>query len=78
MPSYMLRDLPPGLVQRAKARAREEGTTLDAVLRRMLEVYVESGRPGVAGGEARADRLSAEERSDIARKAAEARWKKVV
>ena len=30
---------------------------------------------GVAGGKARAEKLTADERSDIARKAASARWK---
>jgi hypothetical protein len=31
---------------------------------------------GLKGGRARADRMSAEQRADIARKAAKARWKK--
>ncbi|MEO6192398.1 MAG: hypothetical protein ABIS20_05270 [Thermoanaerobaculia bacterium] len=35
-----------------------------------------SRRGGLKGGKARAAKLTAEERSEIARKAAEARWKK--
>lgn len=38
---------------------------------------VELGRKGgLKGGKARAKKLTAKERSDIAKKAAEARWKK--
>jgi hypothetical protein len=38
---------------------------------------VELGRKGgLKGGRVRAERLSAEERSDLARKAAQARWKR--
>ena len=37
----------------------------------------ETGRKGgLTGGKARADKLSPEQRAEIARKAAEARWKK--
>ncbi|MDP1551028.1 MAG: histone H1 [Nitrosomonas sp.] len=37
---------------------------------------MESGRlGGIKGGKARADKLTPEERSDIAKKAAKARWK---
>jgi hypothetical protein len=79
MSSYMIRDLPPGLISRAKARAREEDTTLDVVLLRHLERYAEHGDPHAAagriGGAARAATLSPERRREIARKAATARWK---
>ncbi len=37
---------------------------------------LDSRKGGLAGGKARADKLTAEERSKIAKKAAEARWKK--
>lgn len=38
---------------------------------------VESGRKGgLKGGKARAEKLTAKQRSEIAKKAAEARWKK--
>jgi hypothetical protein len=76
MPSYMIRNLPAGLIPRAKARARSEDTTLDAVLLRLLESYADAGTPGRAGAEARANSLTQDERSAIARKAAEARWGK--
>ena len=40
-------------------------------------VQVESGRRGgIKGGQTRAANLTAEQRSEIAKKAAEARWKK--
>ena len=35
----MLRHIPEGVTKRAKERARERGTTLDAVLLRFLETY---------------------------------------
>lgn len=42
------------------------------------EYFVKMGRKGgLIGGKARADKLSAEERSDSARKAVLARWQKV-
>ena len=75
VPSYTIHDLPPGLVSRAKARAKSDDTTLDAVLATFLAFYAENGPQGRAGGQARAESLSPEERSAIAKKAAEARWK---
>lgn len=36
----------------------------------------DSSKGGKAGGKARAEKLSPEERSEIAKKAADARWKK--
>jgi hypothetical protein len=75
MPSYMLRGLPPNVVARAKAKAREAGTTLDDVLIAFLETYAEHGSIASSGGHARALSLTPEQRTTIARKAAQARWK---
>lgn len=71
----MLRGLPAGLVARAKAKAREANTTLDAALIAFLETYAEHGSIQSSGGHARALSLTPEERADIAKKAAKARWK---
>jgi hypothetical protein len=76
VPSYMIRNVPSGLIPAAKSRARNEATTLDAVLVKLLESYAAAGTPGRAGAEARANSLTADERSAIARKAAETRWGK--
>lgn len=75
MPSYMLRGLPPGLVARAKAMARDAGTSLDAALLAFLETYAEHGSIQSSGGHARKLSLTPQERTDSARKAADARWK---
>lgn len=75
MPSYMLRGLPDGLVARAKQKAREAGTTLDAVLRAFLASYAEHGSIQSSGGHARKLALTPEERTESALKAAQARWK---
>jgi hypothetical protein len=75
MASYMLRKVPGGLIPRAKAQAQEAGTTLDTVLIAFLAVYAESGAYGAAGGHARAEALTPERRQDIARTAAQARWR---
>ena len=78
MSSYMIRQLPPGLIGRAKAKAREQGETLDAILIATLEAYCDGKMPsqwGARGGHARAASLTPDERSAIARKAAETRWK---
>lgn len=49
----------------------------DPVADRTNVIAVESGRRGgIKGGVARAKKLSKERRSEIARKAAEARWRK--
>lgn len=71
----MLRGLPPGLVARAKDKAREAETSLDAVLAAFLETYAEHGSIQSSGGHARKLALTPDERTDIARKAAETRWK---
>jgi hypothetical protein len=78
MSSYMLRHIPPGLVARAKDRARANGTTLDSALLAWLEAYAEGTdnvSAGRRGGAARAAALTPEQRVDIARRGAEARWK---
>ena len=70
--------LPRDVNQRAKA-------TLDAMLGETTpepipekdRAAVESGRRGgMIGGQRRAEKLSPERRSEIAKKAAEARWRK--
>lgn len=73
MATYALRGLTPDTIHRAKARAREAGTSLDDVLREYLRVYA-CGDRGVAGGHARAAALSPERRSELARAAAMSRW----
>lgn len=74
MATYALRGLTSDLVARAKARAREDGTTLDAVLIRYLQTYAEHGSPQSSGGHARKLSMTAEARSESARRAADARW----
>jgi hypothetical protein len=54
--------------EQLQARAIEEGKNPAAVLLGRLG--------GLKGGKARAERLSAEQRADIAKKAAQARWRK--
>lgn len=75
MPSYMLRRLPAGLVARAKAKAREADTDLETVLTAFLESYAQHGSIASSGGHARKLALTPQQRTDIARKAAETRWK---
>lgn len=74
MPSYVLRHIPADLIGRAKAKAREAETTLDAVLLRYLETYAEHGSIQSSGGHARTLALTPLARSTIARQAATARW----
>lgn len=76
MASYTIRSLPPGLIPRARARAKADATTLDAVLLRLIESYAEQGAPGSAGAKARSASMSNERRAEIARNAASARWNK--
>ena len=78
MSSFMLRHIPPGLVARAKDRARANGTTLDSALLVWLEAYAEGTdnvSAGRRGGAARAASLTPDRRAEIARQGAEARWK---
>jgi hypothetical protein len=57
------------------AQATDEDDVGDDPYEGKSQVAVESGRKGGAsGGKARADKLSPERRSEIARKAAKARW----
>lgn len=78
MPSYMIRGLPAGLIQRAKARARDREDRLDAILIAALEAYAEgqtaAQQLAASGGHARAASLSDQERRDSAQRAAQARW----
>jgi hypothetical protein len=75
MPSYMLRHVPDGLIAKAKAKAREAGTTLDAALLAFLKSYAEHGSIQSSGGHARKLALTPEERTESALRAAQARWK---
>lgn len=74
MPSYVLRHLPADLIGRAKAKAREADTTLDAVLTRYLASYADHGSIQSSGGHARKLAMSPDARSESARKAALASW----
>lgn len=77
MPTYVLRGVPSDLIRRAKARARELGESLDQRLLAYLTAYAHGTTPeqmGRDGGRARAAKLSPEERSRIARTAAQALW----
>lgn len=76
MPSYTIRQLDSNDIASAKQRARDAGTSLDAVLRAFLTAYAQGATAQQAGGRARADALTAEERSTSARTAALARWHK--
>lgn len=75
MATYALRHLDADTIQRAKQRARHAGTTLDAVLRAYLTAYADGATAQQAGGRARANALSAPERSAHARHAARIRWR---
>ncbi len=70
----MIRALPPGLLGRAKARARSDETTLDVVLLRYLLMYAEHGSPQAAGARAVNAQRTPDERREAARRAARARW----
>lgn len=74
MATYALRGLDAATINRAKARARERGTSLDDVLRDYLTAYADGETAQQAGGRARAAAMTADERSAQARRAAEARW----
>lgn len=54
--------------------AAGEGEPLPESIRHLLAVAM-GRRGGLKGGRARAEKLSAQERSEIAKKAAQARWK---
>lgn len=77
MATYALRGVDHDLIAQAKQRAREAGTTLDAVLRAYLFASAEghdspAAQLGKLGGQARAANLSEEERRDSARQAVQA------
>jgi hypothetical protein len=74
MSSYMIRHLPPGLIRRAKDRARQDGTTLDALLLRYLTIYDAQGNPQAAGARAVNAQRTGAERREAASRAAQARW----
>lgn len=75
MATYTLRDCDPGAIAAAKQRARDAGTTLDVVLRAYLTAYASGTTAQQAGGRARADALSADDRTALARHAALTRWR---
>ena len=76
MASYTLRQLDADLIASAKQRARDAGTSLDDVLRAYLSAYADGTTAQQAGGRARADAMTAAERSASARHAAVERWRK--
>lgn len=76
MASYTIRDCDPATVQAARDRARDAGTDLASVLRAYLAAYADGTDAATAGGHARAAVLTPEERSDSARRAAQARWRR--
>lgn len=75
MPSYVIRRLHADLIARAKAKARESDTTLDAVLTRYLKTYAAHGSPQAAGARAVNAQRTPTERSEAGRRAAAARWR---
>ena len=81
MSTYALRRLDPDIVQRAKARARDAGTSLDDVLRAALKAYADghdtaAQQLGAEGGRASAAARTPRERSEAGRHAVRARWAK--
>lgn len=76
MATYALRGLTTEIIAAAKQRARDAGTSLDDVLRAYLTAYADGTTAQQAGGTARAESLTAAERSAISRHAALARWRK--
>lgn len=81
MASYMIRGLPDGLVARAKAAARDRGEAFDDALRLWMASYADgqsaAAQFGARGGAARAANMTRKERSEAARAAVTARWKRV-
>jgi plasmid stability protein len=81
MASYTLRALDAETIAAAKSRARDAGTSLDAVLRTSLIAYADghdttAQQLAAQGGHARAASMSARERSVSARRAVMMRWAK--
>jgi hypothetical protein len=74
--SLTLNEIPELLIRRARRQAKDAGTTLEAVLLRFMETYAQFGHPQAAGARAVNATRSAEQRSDAARRAVEARWKR--
>jgi hypothetical protein len=77
MSSFTIREVPPGLVRRARERAAAERRKLNEVMVEALVAYADgktSRHMGLVGGRARAAALTAAERAAIARNAAVARW----
>lgn len=77
MPSYVIRHVPPGLIPRAKAAAREADVTLDDALIAFLVTFADGtdrAAAGRKGGAARAEALTPERRKEIAQAGAQARW----
>jgi hypothetical protein len=78
-------DIPDALWKKVQARfvrdhpdagEEQQTRTITAILLRALTQYVrrQEAEAGKLGGEARARTMSAEQRKEIARKAAESRW----
>lgn len=76
MPTIMLRGVAPDLVARIKAFADRRGLKLPAAVLALVESGLNHQEARSAGGQARSANQTPEERSDQARAAAEARWRK--
>ena len=78
MPSYVIRHVDRAIIEQAGTRARQTGRGLADVVREWLIAYaagqMSAAESGAKGGHARAKTLTAQERSDSAKKAVRARW----
>ena len=74
MSSYMVRGIDAEVIRRAKAKAKEHNTHIDAVLIRFLETYAEHGHPQSVGGKTAMGNRTPEERSELGKQAAAKRW----
>jgi hypothetical protein len=76
MPTLMGRGLPNDLVRRVREYARHAQITTSEAIGKLLQIALDNLDARAAGGKARMQGLSPEERSDQARSAAQARWDK--
>lgn len=77
MPSLMLRQIPESLMARLRDRAHLHGLPLRATVLRLLETGLRADpvAAGHRGATARAEALTADQRTAIARRAAQSRWR---
>lgn len=74
MPAYNIRHLDAETIAAAKERAQAAGTSLDAVLRAYLIDYAAGHCQQQSAGRARAASMTRKQRSELAQRAAIARW----